>query len=114
MRAFLRTWSINAKRSSLIVPPIRLVIFAAQLVETEDVGKTFATRGPSTPKLTDENERRWLSLDLLRAGSTPLILGEQFFKGTGSNNRIWSCSRTEKLRLTSLASITTSRVNGTG
>ena len=43
---------------------IRRVNPAAQLVQTEDMGKTFST--PRLQYQADfENERRWLSFDLL-------------------------------------------------
>jgi dTDP-4-dehydrorhamnose reductase len=43
---------------------IRALEPTAQLVATEDIGKTFATQ-PLTYQAEHENERRWLSLDLL-------------------------------------------------
>ncbi|MET1111963.1 MAG: SDR family oxidoreductase, partial [Allosphingosinicella sp.] len=43
---------------------IRGAIPGARLLQTEDLGKTFAT-GPLLRQAAHENERRWLSLDLL-------------------------------------------------
>jgi dTDP-4-dehydrorhamnose reductase len=43
---------------------IRARIPGAQLVQTEDLGKTFST-APLRAQAAHENERRWLSLDLL-------------------------------------------------
>jgi hypothetical protein len=43
---------------------IRRVIPDAQLVQTEDLGKTFST-APLRYQAAHENERRWLSIDLL-------------------------------------------------
>jgi dTDP-4-dehydrorhamnose reductase len=43
---------------------IRAVIPGAELVQTEDLGKTFST-APLRNQAQHENERRWLSLDLL-------------------------------------------------
>ncbi|SDD55034.1 family 1 glycosylhydrolase [Belnapia rosea] len=61
---FLRILANECRAVVLAMRAIRRVIPDAELVQTEDLGKTF-----STPKLAyqaeDENERRWLSLDLL-------------------------------------------------
>ncbi len=43
---------------------IRRAVPAARLVQTEDLGKTFST-APLRYQAAHENERRWLSLDLL-------------------------------------------------
>jgi dTDP-4-dehydrorhamnose reductase len=43
---------------------IRAVVPVAELVQTEDLGKTFST-APLRYQAAHENERRWLSLDLL-------------------------------------------------
>jgi dTDP-4-dehydrorhamnose reductase len=43
---------------------IRALIPGAKLIQTEDLGKTFAT-APLRHQADHENERRWLSLDLL-------------------------------------------------
>ena len=62
--AFLRMLVNQCKATLLAMRAIRQTTPGAHLVQTEDIGKTF-----STPRLTDqaiyENERRWLSLDLL-------------------------------------------------
>jgi len=61
---FLRALVIQVKAVLLSMRAIRRVTPAARLVQTEDLGKTF-----STPMLRfqadHENERRWLSFDLL-------------------------------------------------
>jgi dTDP-4-dehydrorhamnose reductase len=49
---------------------IRGVIPHARLVQTEDLGKTFST-APLRYQAAHENERRWLSLDLLCGRVTP-------------------------------------------
>jgi dTDP-4-dehydrorhamnose reductase len=49
---------------------IRKVIPNARLVQTEDLGKTFST-APLRYQAAHENERRWLSLDLLCGRVTP-------------------------------------------
>jgi dTDP-4-dehydrorhamnose reductase len=62
--AFLRAL-VNECRGTLeAMRAIRARIAGAQLVQTEDLGKTFATP-PLRRQAAHENERRWLSLDLL-------------------------------------------------
>jgi dTDP-4-dehydrorhamnose reductase len=62
--AFLRALIHQTAGIRQAMIAIRRINPAATLIQTEDLGKTF-----STPPLTDqaqhENERRWLSLDLL-------------------------------------------------
>lgn len=64
MRSFLRCLVNECLGTLLAMRAIRRVIPHAKLVQTEDLGKVF-----STPRLSYqadyENERRWLSLDLL-------------------------------------------------
>lgn len=61
---FLRMVVAQCRATLLAMRAIRTVTPDARLIQTEDIGKTF-----STPALADqaayENERRWLSLDLL-------------------------------------------------
>jgi dTDP-4-dehydrorhamnose reductase len=68
--AFLRALVNQCDGIRRAMAAIRRVNPAATLVQTEDVGKTF-----STPHLADqarhENERRWLSLDLLSGRVQP-------------------------------------------
>lgn len=63
-RSFLRALVHQCRGVVLAMQAIRAVQPAARLVQTEDLGRVF-----STPKLVYqaayENERRWLSLDLL-------------------------------------------------
>jgi dTDP-4-dehydrorhamnose reductase len=62
--AFLRAL-VNECRGTLeAMRAIRRVIPDAELVQTEDLGKTFATRTLQY-QARFENQRRWLSLDLL-------------------------------------------------
>jgi dTDP-4-dehydrorhamnose reductase len=62
--AFLRALVNQCKGIAAAMAAVRSVNPAAQLIQTEDLGKIF-----STPRLAyqaeHENERRWLSLDLL-------------------------------------------------
>ncbi|MDB5966123.1 MAG: family oxidoreductase, partial [Polaromonas sp.] len=61
---FLRALLNQCRAIVLSMRAIRRVNPAAQLVQTEDLGKTFST--PAVQYQADhENERRWLSLDLL-------------------------------------------------
>jgi len=61
---FLRATVQQCKATVLAMRAIRRIVPGAQLIQTEDIGKTF-----STPELAAqaryENGRRWLSLDLL-------------------------------------------------
>jgi dTDP-4-dehydrorhamnose reductase len=62
--AFVRALLVQCRAIVLSMAAIREVLPHAELVQTEDVGRVF-----STPRLqyqaTFENERRWLSYDLL-------------------------------------------------
>ena len=64
MGPFLRALVNQCKATVLAMRAIRRVTPGAQLIQTEDIGKVF-----STPALAEqarfENQRRWLSLDLL-------------------------------------------------
>ncbi|MBK4738829.1 family 1 glycosylhydrolase [Noviherbaspirillum pedocola] len=63
-RCFLRTLVNQCRAVVLSMAAIRRVNPAAQLVQTEDLGKTFST--PRLQYQADyENDRRWLSFDLL-------------------------------------------------
>jgi dTDP-4-dehydrorhamnose reductase len=63
-RSFLRAL-VNQCRGTLeAMRAIRRAIPEAELVQTEDLGKTFST-APLRDQARHENERRWLSLDLL-------------------------------------------------
>src|SRR3954466_10135848 len=58
------------------IEAIRQVNPAAQLIPTEDIGKTFAT-GPLQYQADHENERRWLTFDLLAGRVVP---GHPFYR----------------------------------
>lgn len=61
---FLRTLVTQCRAVVLAMQAIRRITPRARLVQTEDLGKTFAT--PRLQYQADyENERRWLSFDLL-------------------------------------------------
>ena len=62
--AFLRALAGQCRAVMLAMRAIRRQVPGAQLVQTEDVGCTFATV-PLRDQAQYENDRRWLSLDLL-------------------------------------------------
>ena len=61
---FLRALASECRGTLEAMRAIRSVIPGARLVQTEDLGKTFST-APLRYQAAHENERRWLSLDLL-------------------------------------------------
>ena len=61
---FLRALVNQCKGTLSAMAAIRSAVPGAQLVQTEDLGKTFST-APLRYQAAHENERRWLSLDLL-------------------------------------------------
>jgi dTDP-4-dehydrorhamnose reductase len=63
-RDFLRALAVQCRGVLEAMRAIRRTIPGAQLVQTEDLGKCYATR-PLEYQARFENERRWLSLDLL-------------------------------------------------
>lgn len=62
--AFLRALFNQCRGTAEAMAAIRSAIPRAQLIQTEDLGKTFSTT-PLRHQAAHENERRWLSLDLL-------------------------------------------------
>ena len=62
--SFLRALVNQCKGIAQAMAAIRRVVPEARLVQTEDLGKTFST-APLRYQAEHENERRWLSLDLL-------------------------------------------------
>ncbi|HEX8313098.1 MAG TPA: family 1 glycosylhydrolase, partial [Chthoniobacteraceae bacterium] len=63
-RTFYRTLIQELRGTVLAMRAIREINPAAQLVQTEDLGKTYSTPGIAYQADFD-NERRWLSLDIL-------------------------------------------------
>lgn len=61
---FLRALANQCKGTLEAMRAIRKAVPGALLVQTEDLGKTFST-APLRYQAAHENERRWLSLDLL-------------------------------------------------
>ena len=76
--------STNARARWRRCGPSGRAIPAARLLQTEDLGKTFAT-APLAYQADHENERRWLSLDLLdgRVDSQPSLA----FEAAGRRHR---------------------------
>lgn len=62
--AFLRALVNQCSGTLAAMRAIRGAIPGARLLQTEDLGKTFST-APLRAQAAHENERRWLSLDLL-------------------------------------------------
>lgn len=62
--SFLRMLANQCRAVLLSMRAIRRVVPDAELVQTEDLGKTFST-APLAYQADHENERRWLGLDLL-------------------------------------------------
>jgi len=58
------------------IEAIRTVVPGAKIITTEDIGKTFATE-PLQHQADHENERRWLTFDLLAGRVVP---GHPFYK----------------------------------
>ena len=63
-RCFLTALVNECRGTALAMRAIRQVQPLARLVQTEDLGKVFSTP-PMAEQAAHENERRWLSLDLL-------------------------------------------------
>ena len=64
---FLRALVNECKGTVEAMRAIRSAIPGAELIQTEDLGKTFST-APLRYQAAHENDRRWLSLDLLCGG----------------------------------------------
>lgn len=62
--SFLRMLVNECRAALLSMRAIRRAVPDAELVQTEDLGKTFST-APLADQAAYENERRWLGLDLL-------------------------------------------------
>ncbi|QPQ56369.1 sugar nucleotide-binding protein [Allosphingosinicella flava] len=62
--AFLRALAHECSGTLRAMRAIRAVVPSARLIQTEDLGKIFST-APLRYQAAHENERRWLSLDLL-------------------------------------------------
>jgi dTDP-4-dehydrorhamnose reductase len=68
--SFVRALLVQCRGVALAMRAVRAVNPSARLVQTEDFGRTYATAALHD-QATYENERRWLSLDLLCGRMTP-------------------------------------------
>ncbi|WP_114953038.1 family 1 glycosylhydrolase [Sphingosinicella terrae] len=80
--AFLRALVNQCLAVDAAMSAIRACVPRARLVQTEDLGKTFATR-PLQGQARHENHRRWLSLDLLSGRVGPSHPMHPFLTGAG-------------------------------
>ena len=111
--SFLRCLVNECLGTLLAMRAIRTVNPAAKLVQTEDLGKVF-----STPRLAYqaeyENQRRWLSLDLLDGpGGHAHIPGTRTSLATASRRRNSRCFSEVRQHRTSSASTTMPRASAT-
>lgn len=79
---FLRALVNECKGTLEAMRAIRKAIPDAKLVQTEDLGKCFST-APLRYQAAFENERRWLSLDLLCGSINPKHKMHQLLLGAG-------------------------------
>lgn len=79
---FARALLIECRAVVLAMRSIRAVNSEARLVQTEDVGKTFST-SLLKYQADFENERRWLTFDLLSGRLTPQSEMWQYFSWLG-------------------------------
>jgi dTDP-4-dehydrorhamnose reductase len=79
---FLRALFNQCQGTVQAMAAIRSVIPGAKLLQTEDLGKTFST-APLRYQAAHENERRWLSLDLLCGRIGGRHPWRNFFLGAG-------------------------------
>ncbi len=80
--SFLRALMIETEATRRAMAAIRAVLPGAELVQTEDLGKTFSTASLRA-QARHENERRWLSLDLLCGRVTPRHPFYRFMREAG-------------------------------
>ncbi len=79
---FLRALANECRGTLEAMRSIRRTIPGAKLIQTEDLGKTFSTQ-PLRYQAAHENERRWLSLDLLTGRVTPKHAWHDILVGAG-------------------------------
>jgi dTDP-4-dehydrorhamnose reductase len=87
---FVRALLIQCRAIGLAMAAIRSVVPAARLVQTEDIGKTWSV--PALAYQADfENERRWLSFDLLcgRIGPDHPIWSYLLYAGASPDELDW-------------------------
>jgi dTDP-4-dehydrorhamnose reductase len=89
-RTFLRALITQCRAVALAMDEIRRVNPSARLVQTEDLGKIYSTRRLRY-QAEFENERRWLSLDLLtgRIGASHPLWNYLRSAGVGEGELQW-------------------------
>lgn len=85
--AFLGALLNEVEATILSMREVRSVNPAARLVQTEDLGHVFAT-DPVAHQAAFENERRWITFDLLCGRVTPDHVMWRFFESNGLGERV--------------------------
>ena len=85
--AFLHALMNEVEATVLTMREVRKVNPAAKLVQTEDLGHVFAT-DPLAHQAAFENERRWITFDLLCGRVGPNHAMWRFFEGNGLTERV--------------------------
>ncbi len=80
--AFLRALVTQCRAVLLSIRAIRVRVVGARFLQTEDLGRIFST-DPLKDQAAYENDRRWLSLDLLCGRVGPLHPWRRRFEGCG-------------------------------
>lgn len=88
--AFARALVHECRATVLAMRAIRAVVPAARLVQTEDLGKTYSTL-PLAYQAEYENERRWITFDLLcgRVGPGHRMWYDLRYNGIGADEIRW-------------------------
>lgn len=86
-RSFVRALLNQIQGTVAAMAAIREVIPGARLVQTEDLGFTTAATPVLAYQAAYENERRWLSFDLLTGRVTPQHPLWQWLRGCGAGER---------------------------
>jgi dTDP-4-dehydrorhamnose reductase len=89
--SFLRILANECRAVLLSMRAIRRAVPDAELVQTEDLGKTFST-APLAYQAADENERRWLAWTCCAAGSTGPTRGGRACAPRGWPSGSWTIS----------------------
>ena len=85
--AFLKALLNEIEATAAAMREVRRVNPAARLIQTEDLGHVFAT-DPLAHQAAFENERRWISFDLLCGRVQPDHPMWRFFEGNGLTDRV--------------------------
>ena len=85
--AFLHCLMNEVEATRAAMREIRKVNPAAKLVQTDDLGHVFAT-DPVAHQAAYENERRWVTFDLLCGRVTPEHVMWRFFEANGLGDRV--------------------------